>query len=207
MPTDSLVYLSRAIDSALDAVAVPALLLVGVALLMTAAAEIRAHARQRRQRAAGGISTARQTRLALDRSTSAAGVRRDKPRTASGSKRSVVARSTVVSTSYGATRGHDRSGRRCRLRRSRLPARGSPGAIRRDSWRPRGGSGREPTRRRPRGSREIAGRAERAKLPDCRGLLAGGSVSQRGAVASPSHPAAKALPPRDAWATHPAGRP
>ena len=106
MPTDSLVYLSRAIDSALDAVAVPALLLVGVALLMTAAAEIRAHARQRRQRAASAISTARQTRLALDRSTSAAAVRRDKPRTASGSKRSVVARSTVVSTSYGAKRGH-----------------------------------------------------------------------------------------------------
>ena len=69
MPTDSLVYLSRAIDSALDAVAVPALLLVGVALFMTAAAEIRAQARQRRQRAASGISTARQTRLALDRST------------------------------------------------------------------------------------------------------------------------------------------
>ena len=101
----------------------------------------------------------------------------------------------------------DRSGRRCRLRRSRLPARGSPGAIRRDSWRPRGGSGREPN--------GVDGRAGAVRSPAApsgrsyriaEAFSQGGSVSQRGAVASPSHPAAKALPPRDAWATHPAGR-
>src|SRR5688572_12878021 len=49
MQADSLVHLSRAIEAVLDAVVVPALLLLGAALLMTAAAEIRAHVRQRRE--------------------------------------------------------------------------------------------------------------------------------------------------------------
>lgn len=65
--TDSLIQLSRAIDAALEAVAVPALLLLGAAVLVTAVVEIRDHVGQRRRRAAGKVRTARHTKLELGR--------------------------------------------------------------------------------------------------------------------------------------------
>jgi hypothetical protein len=61
MTIDSLTLLSRAIEAALEALFVPALLLLGAALVVTAGAEIRAHVRRRRRPAATRIRTARQT--------------------------------------------------------------------------------------------------------------------------------------------------
>ena len=49
MQTDSLILLSRAIDAALEAVAVPALLLLGAAIVIAAAREIRGHVRRHRR--------------------------------------------------------------------------------------------------------------------------------------------------------------
>ena len=63
MYIDSLTQLSRAIDAAFEAAMVPGLVLVGVALVVMAGAEIRGHVRQRRRRAAGRTGTARQTRV------------------------------------------------------------------------------------------------------------------------------------------------
>jgi hypothetical protein len=63
MYIDSLAQLSSAIDAAFEAAMVPGLVLVGVALVIMAGAEIRAHVRQSRRRAARGIGTARQTRV------------------------------------------------------------------------------------------------------------------------------------------------
>lgn len=61
MYIDSLAQLSSAIDAAFEAAMVPGLVLVGVALVIMAGAEMRAHVRQRPRRAARGIGTARQT--------------------------------------------------------------------------------------------------------------------------------------------------
>lgn len=49
MQTDSLILLSRAIDAAFEAIAVPALLLLGAVIVTAAAVEIRDHVRQRRR--------------------------------------------------------------------------------------------------------------------------------------------------------------
>jgi hypothetical protein len=59
MYTDSLILLSRAIYAAAEAAVVPGLLLFGAVLVVTAGAEIRAHARRRQRRAASKIETAR----------------------------------------------------------------------------------------------------------------------------------------------------
>jgi TRAP-type mannitol/chloroaromatic compound transport system permease large subunit len=63
MYIDSLTQLSRAIDAAYEAAMVPGLVLIGVVLVIMAGAEIRAHVRQRRRRAARRTGTARQTRV------------------------------------------------------------------------------------------------------------------------------------------------
>jgi hypothetical protein len=63
MYIDSLTLLSRAIDAAFEAAMVPGLVLLGAALVIMAGAEIRAHVRQRRRRAARRTGTARQTRV------------------------------------------------------------------------------------------------------------------------------------------------
>jgi hypothetical protein len=63
MYIDSLTQLSRAIDAAFEAAMVPGLLLVGAALVVMAGAEVGAHVRQRRRRAARTTGTARQTRV------------------------------------------------------------------------------------------------------------------------------------------------
>jgi len=64
---DSLTYLSRAIEAAFEAAAVPALILVGVALVVVAAKEISAHGRRRRRRSAGMRRTAGRTQLGRTR--------------------------------------------------------------------------------------------------------------------------------------------
>jgi hypothetical protein len=53
MQVDSLTYLSRAIEAANEAAAVPVLALAGAALVVLAASEISAHVRRPRQRATG----------------------------------------------------------------------------------------------------------------------------------------------------------
>jgi hypothetical protein len=63
MYIDPLAQLSRAIDAALEALFVPSVLLLGAALVVMAGAEIRAHVRRRRRRAAGRIGSARQPRV------------------------------------------------------------------------------------------------------------------------------------------------
>jgi hypothetical protein len=60
---DSLTYLSRAIEAAIEAAAVPALVLVGIALVVVAAKDIGAHVRRRGRRAAGMSRTARRTQV------------------------------------------------------------------------------------------------------------------------------------------------
>ena len=52
MHADALIQLSRAIDAALEAAVVPALVLLAAALVITAAVEIRAHVHRRRPRVA-----------------------------------------------------------------------------------------------------------------------------------------------------------
>ena len=71
MYIDSLTQLSSAIDAAFEAALVPGLLLLGVALVVMAWAEIRGHVRQRRRRAAGRTGTARQTRVKQSRGAEA----------------------------------------------------------------------------------------------------------------------------------------
>jgi hypothetical protein len=56
MHTDSLIQLSRAINAAFEAAVVPALILLGAALVIMAAAEIRAHVRRRQRRAARKVA-------------------------------------------------------------------------------------------------------------------------------------------------------
>lgn len=63
MHTDSLIQLSRAINAAFEAAVVPALILLGAALVIMAAVEIRAQVRRRRRRAARKVRMARQTRV------------------------------------------------------------------------------------------------------------------------------------------------
>ena len=59
MHADALIQLSRAIDAALEAAVVPALVLLAAALVITAAVEIRAHVHRRRPRVAKKKRTAR----------------------------------------------------------------------------------------------------------------------------------------------------
>jgi hypothetical protein len=49
MQSDSLILLSRAIEAAFEAVAVPAVLLLGAAIVAAVAVEIRDHVRRRRR--------------------------------------------------------------------------------------------------------------------------------------------------------------
>ena len=59
MQTDSLILLSTAIDAALDAVAVPALILFVTAVVAAAAVEIRDHVRRRRRGSGKRMGTTR----------------------------------------------------------------------------------------------------------------------------------------------------
>lgn len=61
MHADALIQLSRAIDAALEAAVVPALVLLAAALVITAAVGIRAHVHRRRPRVAKKKRTARTT--------------------------------------------------------------------------------------------------------------------------------------------------
>jgi hypothetical protein len=63
MQIDSLTHLSKAIEAAIEAAAVPALVLVAIALLVLAVQEIIARARRRAKPAAGVRQTARRTQM------------------------------------------------------------------------------------------------------------------------------------------------
>lgn len=59
MHTDSLIYLSRAIDAAVEAVAAPFLLLLVAALVVMTAVEISDHVRRRWRRAGKNVRSTR----------------------------------------------------------------------------------------------------------------------------------------------------
>jgi hypothetical protein len=68
---DSLSYLSQAIEAALEAAFVPALLLLAAGLVMAAGVTLRARVQRRQRPAAATSGTARQTSLARARGAEA----------------------------------------------------------------------------------------------------------------------------------------
>jgi hypothetical protein len=72
MHADALTQLSRAIDAALDAAVVPALVLLAAALVITAAVVIRAHVHRHRPRGAKKKRTARTIVIHLENSVTVA---------------------------------------------------------------------------------------------------------------------------------------